>query len=192
MKLYPYDLPAGVHPNMWWLLGLGLTKEQMGRVIRHLCDDLGVRLDTTRGEVSFSWAVGVDAPGRDRTEVGDEIDVVISERGAVHIVDGGPPPGARLEKHSGRIRGTLTHPGLYSVTVRIGPKVKYDPLGSPGGPDDPGVWIPVDQPRQVPDARLERIPLSVAELSDLDKDHALAELLAWRDGVTIREADRGN
>lgn len=192
MKLYPFDLPPGAHPMVWTLLGFGLQPDQVNALARHLYDDLGVRLHEGRDEETFSWAVGVDARDRERVEVGDEVDVIVSDRGAVRISGGALPPGVRLEKHSGKLVGTFTHPGLYSVTIQVGPAVKYDPLGSPGGPLDPGIWIPVDQPRQEPETNLQKIPLSIAELSDREKDHALAELMAWADGVTIKEADRGN
>lgn len=194
MKLYPYDIPDGWHPLSWILFGFGLTPEQIRAAVPHLVNDLGMRptLDTTTK--SYAWAVGLsgDYPDRERAEVGDTVDIQVAEQGAVRLSGGAPPPGVRLDKPTGKLSGTLTHPGLYSVTVTIGPAVKYDPLGSPGGPGDPGMWIPIDQPRQEPITNLSTIPLSIAQLSDRDKDHALAELMAWADGVTIKEADSGD
>ena len=91
-----------------------------------------------------------------------------------------------------RIYGTLTHGGLYSVTVTVLPAVKYDPLGSAGGPEDPGAWIPVDQPRKQVDSGLGEFPSTVDDLSVEEKDRLLAALMAERDGRVIKEADDGD
>lgn len=193
MKIYPYDLPEGVHPDSWWLLGFGLQPEQVAHIIKHLTEDLGVRLDLTPPkEHTFSWVVDVagDYPDRQRASVGDEVDVVVSATQAVRVTGGAPPPGVKLDRRTGRLVGTLTHPGLYSVTITTGPQVKYDPLGTPGGPGDPGIWIPVDQPRQQPATALNEFPSTADDLDDADKDRLLAELLAWRDGETIKEAEK--
>lgn len=192
MKLYPYDLPPGVHPDSWWLLGFGLQPEQVSRLVKHLTEELGVRLDLTPSqEKTYRWVVGVagDYPEHNRAEVGDGVDITVSATQAVRVTGGAPPPGVRLEKRTGRLVGRLTHPGLYSVTVTTGPAVKYDPLGTPGGPGDPGIWIPVDQRRQQPPNALEEYPATLADLDDRDKDRALAELLAWRDNKKVEEAD---
>lgn len=189
MKLYPFDLPADVHPDSWLLLGFGLMPEQIAVLSKHLFDDMGLRLVKDTSEQVFSWAVGLDVEGRERVEVGDEVDVLVASNGAVRLTDGALPPGVRLVKHEGRLRGVFTHEGLYDATVTIGPTVKYDPLGSPGGPGDPGVWIPVGQARQVPEPALSEFPATVGDLDDADKDRLLAELLAWRDGEVIRGAE---
>lgn len=193
MKLYPYDLPGGVHPNIWWLLGFGLTPEQANAIARHLSDDLGLRLNEERETKTYSWVVDLagDYPDRTPASVGSVVDIQVAENGAVRLSGGAPPPGVRLDRTTGKLVGEITHPGLYSVSIEVGPTVKYDPLGSPGGPLDPGVWIPVDRPRQEVQANLDAIPTRVSQLSDRDKDHALAELMAWSDGVKIKEADNG-
>lgn len=193
MKLYPFEVPEGMHPNAWMLLAFGLSPDQLNRLAVHLFDDLGVSFREGREEVTFSWSVGLgDREGRVSAEVGDRVDVVVSEWGAVRLSGGALPPGVRLDKSSRRLVGVFTHTGLYSVTVTVGAAVKYDPLGSPGGPGDPGVWIPVDQPRQKTITRLDAFPATVADLSDLDRDLLLAELLAHQNGQTIEEADRGD
>ena len=51
------------------------------------------------------------------------------------------------------------------VTVTVLPAVKYDPLGSAGGPEDPGVWIPAGQPRKQVDSGLGEFPCTVDDLS---------------------------
>ena len=139
----------------------------------------------------FNWAVGIEQDGYERVEVGDVLDIPI-EGGAVRITDGALPPGIRLDKTGKKLYGTLTHGGLYSVTVTVLPTVKYDPLGSAGGPEDPGAWIPIDQPRKKVDAGLGEFPSTVDDLSAEEKDRLLAALMAERDGRTIKEADDGN
>src|SRR5699024_5060298 len=114
------------------------------------------------------------------------------EGGAVRVTDGALPPGIRLVKTGKRIHGTLTHGGLYSVTVTVLPAGKYDPLGSAGGPEDPGAWIPVDHPRNTVDAGLSEFPSTVDDLSAEEKDRLLAALMAERDGRVIKEADDGD
>ncbi|MDD2241460.1 MAG: hypothetical protein PHI93_12505 [Kiritimatiellae bacterium] len=191
-EIYPDGLlPADVHPFSKYLLGFGLQPEQVAVIAKHLGDDLGMRLDETRSEKTFRWAIDIprDLPDREKLSVGDTVDITVSDRGAVRISGGSLPPGMRLEKHSGKLVGTLTHSGLYSVTLTIGPAVKYDPLGSAGGPNDPGVWIPFEQPRQVVPSALSVFPATVDDLSEREKDILLAELLAERDRKTIRGAE---
>lgn len=192
MKLYPFEVPADWHPYSWLFFGLGLTKEQIDTLSRRLIDDLGMRPVTTFREESFSWVVDWpdDHPERVRVEVGDEVNILVAGQGAVRVTGGSLPPGVRLDRATGRIRGTFTHPGLYECTVTVGPAVKYDSLGSPGGPGDPGMFIPIGQPRQEPLTRLAEFPASVEDLDARAKDHLLAELLAWRDGETIGEAEQ--
>src|SRR5699024_7837396 len=111
MKLYPYEIPEGYHPNIWWLMGFGLTVEQANALARHLSDDLGVRLGEDSGEVTVSWAVGLVGVWEDRiiSSVGDPVDITVSNSSAVRITGGALPPGVSLEKHSGKLVGTLTH-----------------------------------------------------------------------------------
>lgn len=192
MKLYPYDLPPDVHPMSWLLLGHGLMPEQVTTLAKHLFDDMGLRFSEDTFERSFSWAVGVDVGDGERVEVGDTVDVLVAPVGGVRVTGGVLPPGVRLERHTGRMRGVFSTQGVYSVTITVGPSKKYDPLGSPGGPGDPGVWIPVDQPRAEPVTALSDFPATAEDLDDSDKDRLLAELLAWRDGQAIKEADVGH
>lgn len=191
-EIYPDGLlPSDVHPFSKYLLGFGLQPEQVFTIAKHLGDDLGMRLDESRSEKTYSWAIDMrgDFLDREKVSVGDVVDITVSSTGAVRVTGGVLPPGVRLEKHTGKLVGTLTHGGLYSVTVTIGPAVKYDPLGSAGGPNDPGVWIPFDQPRQVIPSALSMFPANVEDLSEREKDILLTELLAERDRKTIREAE---
>ena len=192
MKLYPFRMPENVHPYAWVLLGFGLPGELLDKLARHLFDDLGLSMPSLEPvEREFSWAVGFEQDGYERAEVGGYVSIPL-EGGAVRITGGALPPGIRLDKTNKRIHGTLTHGGLYSVTVTIFPAVKYDPLGSPGGPEDPGVWIPVDQPRKRVDAGLRAFPTTVDDLDADEKDRLLAALMAERDGRVIKEADDGD
>ena len=192
MKLYPFRMPENVHPYAWVLLGFGLPGELLDKLARHLFDDLGVSMPSLEPVAhEFNWAVGIEQDGYERVEVGDVADIPV-EGGAVRITDGALPPGVRLDKTGKRLYGTLTHGGLYSVTVTALPAVKYDPLGSPGGPEDPGVWIPAGQPRKQVDSGLGEFPSTVDDLSVEEKDRLLAALMAERDGRVIKEADDGD
>ena len=192
MKLYPFRIPENVHPYAWVLLGFGLPGELLDKLARHLFDDLGVSMPSLEPvEREFKWAVGFEQDGYERAEVGDYVSTPL-DGGAVRITGGALPPGIRLDKTNKRIHGTFTHGGLYSVTVTIFPAVKYDPLGSAGGPEDPGVWIPVNQPRKQVDAGLRAFPTTVDDLDDDEKDRLLAALMAERDGRVIKEADDGD
>lgn len=155
MKLYPYDVPKRAHPYAWVFYGFGLDTATINLLCRHLFDQLGARLETPDArEVTLAWAVDwpLDVSARDVVSVGDDLDVGVGFDTAVTIIDGALPPGIRLVPHTGRLVGTFKQAGLYSVTFRLAPKVKYDPLGGPGGPDTAGVWIPIEQPRQTPPA----------------------------------------
>ena len=192
MKLYPFEMPENVHPNAWVLLGFGLPGELLDKLARHLFDDLGVSMPSLEPVThDFNWAVGIEQDGYERAEVGGYVSIPL-DGGAVRITGGALPPGIRLDKTNKRIHGTFTHGGLYSVTVTIFPAVKYDPLGSPGGPEDPGVWIPIDQPRKQVDSGLGEFPSTVDDLSMEEKDRLLAALMAERDGRVIKEADDGD
>ena len=192
MKLYPFRMPENVHPYAWVLLGFGLPGELLDKLARHLFDDLGVSMPSLEPVThDFNWSVGIEQDGYERVEVGDVLDIPI-EGGAARITGGALPPGIRLDKTGKRLYGTLTHGGLYSATVTVFPAVKYDPLGSAGGPEDPGVWIPVDQPRKRVDAGLRAFPTTVDDLDADEKDRLLAALMAERDGRAIKEADDGD
>lgn len=190
--IYPEGLlPDTVHPFSKYLLGFGLQPKQIAALAPHLGDDLGMRMDEARSQKVYAWAV--DHPreidGRDPLTVGEDVNILVSDRGAVRIIDGALPPGLRLERHTGRIVGTPRMRGLFGVTVEIGPAVKYDTLGGPGGPNDPGVWIDFHARRHVPESRLGEFPASVADLSDREKDQLLAELQLERARKAAVRAD---
>lgn len=155
MNLYPFDVPEGAHPLAWVFYGFGLDAPTINLLCRHVFDQLGARLQTPEPrEVTLAWAVDwpLDVSARDVVSVGDDLDVGVGFDTAVTIIDGALPPGIRLVPHTGRLVGAFKQPGLYSVTVRLAPKIKYDPLGGAGGPDTAGAWIPLEQQRQTPPA----------------------------------------
>lgn len=175
MKLYPFDLPETVHPLSWTLLGFGLSTEEIQRLAKHLYDELGLRLNNpspiTR---SFAWQVSWPRPseGRITAEVGDSLDLPIpgGDVSAVRVTEGALPPGISLEKHTGKLVGEFTKPGLYEVEITVGPAVKYDGLGGNGSPESAGRWIPVDQPRYVPPtAPLPEKPISEMSAAELEE-----------------------
>lgn len=182
-EIYPDELlPEGVHPFSKYLLGFGLQPGQVAAIAKHLGDDLGLRLDETRSEKTFRWVIDLpgEYPDREKLSVGDTVDITVSDRGAVRVVGGALPPGVKLEKRTGKLVGEVRMSGLYEVTCEVGPAVKYDTLGSPGGPNDPGVWIPFHQPREVVESPLRGLPPTAEGLSDREKDILLASLEAER------------
>lgn len=194
-KLYPYDLPPGMHPLGWTLLGFGLSADQIQRIITHQVDRLGMRLvEAEQVEHTYSWAVdwALDPGDRTPVTVGETVDLLVpdGDRTAVRVTGGALPPGVRLEKHSGRLVGAFARPGLYSVTVTTGPAVKWDPLGTPGGPEDVGEWKDINTPRFVPPAA----PQPTARLDELDPQELEALIVAAQEAQRvqlIRESDGG-
>jgi len=196
MKLYPFDMPDGIHPLAWTLLGFGLDAEVIDKIARHLFDDLGARLTFVEPqEVTYSWQVSWPRPAKDgrvAVSIGDDLELQIpgGDRSAVQIISGGLPPGIRLEKHTGRLVGSFESAGLYSCTIHIGPAVKYDPLGGDGSPQSVGRWIPVDQDRYKPEVAVPDKDLS--ELSPLELDELIVQVQAAQRAKLIKEADSGN
>lgn len=193
MKIYPFDVPEGAHPLAWALYGFGLDAPMINKLCEHLFDQLGARLATPEPrEITLAWAVDwpLDAEGRDVVSVGDELDEALGVDTAAMLIDGALPPGIRIIGHTGRLAGTFTKPGLYRATVRLAPKVKYDPLGGPGGPDTAGKWIPIDHPRQTPPAG----DAPARQLEDMDL-HELEDVIvrarAAQRAKTIWLAERG-
>ena len=192
MKIYPFDIPEGVHPMVVPLLGHGLSGEQIKGICKTF-DGLGIRFhDCQPREVTYSWAVSWPRDPGERTpvEVGDSLDLQVSALHAVHIAAGALPPGIRLEKHSGKLVGTFTKTGLYSVTLTIGPVIKYDTLGSPGGVEDPGQWIPINQPRVLPEPA--PVPETLDSLSPQELEQLIVNAQNTQRAKLIQEADRGN
>lgn len=192
VKIYPFDVPDEVHPMIPILLGHGLVPEQIKKLLKTF-DGLGIRFhDCEPQEITYSWAVSWPRDPGERTPVavGDTLDAVVTEKHAVRITAGALPPGIRLDKARGKLTGAFTHSGLYSVTLTIGPAIKYDTLGSPGGIEDPGEWIPIDQPRVAPIS--PPIPATLDDLSPQELEQLIVSAQNAQRAKLIREADGGN
>lgn len=187
-SLYPYEVPDEAHPYEWVLLGFGLDHDSAKELATHIFDKLGCTPPVEEwNEYTVSWAVDRDrySEGRVVASVGDTYRLDLADTpagdGAVRLTGGSLPPGVRLDRSERVLVGTFTTPGLYEVTVRVGPTVKYDALGGPGGPQYPGVWIDVDSPRAKVETGLDQYNVAtVDDLDELAKDELLAKLLAER------------
>lgn len=194
MKLYPFELPADVHPMAWTLLGFGLEAPTLNRLAKHLFDDLGCRLTVPDDPVvqSFNWAVDwpYDRPESVSATVGEQVDIDLCAGGvptAATITAGALPPGVRLDKANSRLVGTFTKTGLYSVTVTLFPRVKYDPMGGNGSPNSAGKWIPIDTPRiEVP---MPDVPSNLNDLTPLELEHLIADAQRAQRQKLAQEAD---
>lgn len=186
--LYPYEVPEEAHPYEWLLLGFGLDHDVAKALAVHLFDKVGCTPPVEEWNTyTVSWAVDRErySEGRVAVSVGDTYRLDLRDTpagdGAVRLTGGALPPGIRLDKTKRALAGTFTTPGLYEATVTVGPTVKYDALGGPGGPQYPGVWIDVDAPRAKVETGLgEYNVATVDDLDDLAKDELLAKLLAER------------
>ena len=183
MDIYPYEVPEGVHPYAWMFLGFGLSGEQTDELARHIFDRLGVRwcqdcFDTVtlRFAVDFPLDAG---DGYLRVSVGERFREVVAPDSGARVASGFLPPGIVLERHTGELVGTFTKPGLYTVEIARGPEVKWDALGTRGGPESVGEWIPVDAKRTVVEQDLSIHKASLDDMTDEEKAQALAGLLAW-------------
>ena len=186
--LYPYEVPEEAHPYEWVLLGFGLDHESAKELASHIFDKLGCSPPVEEWNTyTVSWAVDRErySEGRLAVSVGDTYRLYLDDTpaggGAVRLTGGALPPGVRLDKTERALVGTFTTPGLYEATVTVGPTVKYDALGGPGGPQYPGMWVDVDAPRAKVETGLDRYNVAtVDDLDELAKDELLAKLLAER------------
>lgn len=197
MKLYPFELPEGIHPLAWTLLGFGLDVDDINRIASHLYENLGLRLDdATDITTTYAWQVSWPRPaneGRMVASIGETLDMPVpgGDTTAVRIVDGALPPGITLDRVTGRIVGTFTTAGLFQVSIRARPAVKYDPLGGDGSPASAGQWIPVDQPRQV--VGVAPAPSkAIAEMTPQELEQLAVEIQRAQRARLIKEADSGN
>lgn len=189
-KLYPFDLPESIHPLAWVFLGFGLDTKRVNALAKHVFDDLGARVnfDVERTvEVCLAVDWPFDKEGYRPVAVGDAFDESCCSEGAVHIIEGHLPPGLTLEKHTGRIVGTVRETGLYRAVVQVGPRVKYDPLGGNGSPESPGVWIPINQPRMQPET--VEVPKSLHDLDALELDRLEAEIQKAKRAKLVQEVE---
>lgn len=192
--IVPTEVPPSEHPYAGLFLGI-VPEGYESRAARHVFDELGARFEVGEPEtISLSWAVDFDTDSdRTRANLGDVMDMVVpgADKRGVRIVEGHLPPGIRLERHTGRLVGVFSRPGLYDVTLALGPAVKLDPLGGSGTPGEAVAWIPINQQR----ARAESstpAPKTLADLSALELSQLAAEAMRLERLKAMEELDDGH
>ncbi|WP_412100216.1 hypothetical protein [Corynebacterium aurimucosum] len=191
--IVPTEVPESEHPYAGLFLGV-VPEGRESAVARHIFDELGARFETGEPEtVTLGWAVDFDTDSdRQRASVGDTMDMVVpgADRRGVRIVEGHLPPGIRLERHTGKLVGVFSRPGLYDVTLMLGPSVKLDPLGGNGTPGEQVAWIPIRQQR----ARAESstpAPKTLADLTALELSQLAAEAMRLERLKAMEELENG-
>ncbi|WP_411708628.1 hypothetical protein [Corynebacterium sp. LaCa116] len=191
--IVPTEVPESEHPYAGLFLGI-VPEGYETRAARHVFDELGARLEIGEPEtIRLGWAVDFDTDSdRQRANVGDIMDMVVAgaDRRGVRIVEGHLPPGVELNRHNGTLTGTFAKPGLYDVTLALGPAVKLDPLGSAGTPGEQVAWIPIGQKR----ARAESetpAPKTLADLSALELSQLAAEAMRLERLKAMEEIENG-
>ena len=195
---YRYIVPTGVpeseHPYAGLFLGV-VPEGRESAVARHIFDELGARFQVGEAETfTLGWAVDFDTDSdRQCATVGESLDFQIpgADRFGVRIVEGHLPPGIELNRHNGTLTGTFTKPGLYDVTLALGPAVKLDPLGGTGTPGEQVAWIPINQKR----ARAQSTtpaPKTLDGLTALELSQLAAEAMRLERLRAIEELDDGN
>ncbi len=192
--IVPTAVPDSEHPYAPLFLGL-VTEGRESEAARRIFDDLGARItfpDET--EVNVGWAVDVGTlKKRHKVMVGEPVDVEIpgADSAGVRIVAGHLPPGVRLERHTGKLVGTFTKPGLYDATFAVGPALKMDPLGGRGIPGEPVAWIPIHAERMRAESH-QHVPPSLDSLSALELSALAAEAMRLERLKALEEAENGN
>ena len=192
--IVPTEVPESEHPYAGLFLGV-VPEGHESAVARHIFDELGARFETGEPEtITLGWAVDFDTDSdRQRANVGDIMDMVVpgADRRGVRIVEGHLPPGIRLERHTGKLAGVFSRPGLYDMTLMRGPSVKLDPLGGNGTPGEQVAWIPVGQKR----ARAQSTtpaPKTLDGLSALELSQLAAEAMRLERLKAMEELDNGH
>lgn len=177
LDVVPTELPEGEHPYAGMFVGL-VSPGRESMVARLVFDELGARLNTPDVEVvSHAWAVDFALPnGREEVSVGDNVTWQIpgGDTAGVKLVSGALPPGIKLHRHTGKLTGTFTTPGVYSATFAVGPAVKLDLMGGTGIAGDAVKWIPIDQPR-TPATSDTDVPAKLDTLTPQELDALTAE-----------------
>ncbi|OFP19928.1 hypothetical protein HMPREF2996_00185 [Corynebacterium sp. HMSC066C02] len=191
--IVPTQVPESEHPYAGLFLGI-VPEGYESRAARHIFDELGARLEIGEPEtITLGWAVDFDTDSdRTRTNIGDIMDMVVpgADRRGVRIVEGHLPPGIRLERHTGKLVGAFTRPGLYDVTLMLGPAVKLDPLGGAGTPGEAVAWIPINQQRAKAESSTPA-PKTLADLTALELSQLAAEAMRLERLKAMEELDNG-
>ena len=192
--IVPTPVPESEHPYAGLFLGV-VPEGRESAVARHIFDELGARFEVGEPEtITLGWAVDFETDSdRKRSNVGDIMDMVVpgADRRGVRIIEGHLPPGIRLERHTGRLAGVFAKPGLYDVTLALGPAVKLDPLGGTGTPGEQVAWIPINQKR----ARAQSAtpaPKTLDGLSALELSQLAAEAMRLERLKAMEELDDGH
>lgn len=192
--IVPTEVPESEHPYAGLFLGV-VPEGRESAVARHIFDELGARIQVGEPEaITLGWAVDFETDSdRKRSNVGDIMDMVVpgADRRGVRIIEGHLPPGIRLERHTGRLAGVFAKPGLYDVTLALGPAVKLDPLGGMGTPGEQVAWIPVGARR----ARAQSTtpaPKTLDGLSALELSQLAAEAMRLERLKAMEELDDGH
>ena len=144
--------------------------------------------------VTLGWAVDFETNSdRERATVGEELDFQIpgADRRGVRIVEGYLPPGVELHRHNGTLTGTFAKPGLYDLTLALGPAVKLDPLGGTGTPGEQVAWIPINQKRACAESTTPA-PKTLDGLSALELSQLAAEAMRLERLKAMEELDDGH
>ena len=192
--IVPTQVPESEHPYAGLFLGV-VPEGRESAVARHIFDELGARFQVGELEtITLGWAVDFDTDSdRQSATVGEELDFQIpgADRRGVRIAEGYLPPGIEINRHNGTLTGTFAKPGLYDVTVALGPAVKLDPLGGTGTPGEQVAWIPINQKR----ARAESTtpaPKTLDGLTALELSQLAAEAMRLERLKAIEELDDGH
>lgn len=192
--IVPTNVPESEHPYAGLFLGV-VPEGRESAVARHIFDELGARFEVGELEtVRLGWAVDFATDSdRERATVGEELEFQIpgADRRGVRIVEGHLPPGIELNRHNGTLAGTFAKPGLYDVTLALGPAVKLDPLGGTGTPGEQVAWIPINQKR----ARAESTtpaPKTLDGLTALELSQLAAEAMRLERLKAMEELDNGH
>ena len=190
----PTRVPESEHPYAGLFLGV-VPEGRESAVARHIFDELGARFQVGEPEtITLGWAVDFDTDSdRQRATGGESLDFQIpgADRRGVRIVEGHLPPGIEINRHNGTLTGKFTKPGLYDVTVALGPAVKLDPLGGTGTPGEQVAWIPINQKR----ARAQSTtpaPKTLDGLTALELSQLAAEAMRLERLRAIEELDDGH
>lgn len=186
-EINPYPVPVGMHPFVKYLVrpgGMSLDGDFLNSLASHL--DLVGFVHLGEMDLRRDLVINVGLPNREAHIVGEPggmIDWEIPDGHLSHCrVEGQLPPGVELL--GGRLVGVCSIPGIWQVTVIVGPAIKFDSLGNGGTPLDPGEWIPVDQPRVVP--HREAAGLNLQGLCREDLDDVIAQAQAAKDDLETR------
>ena len=192
--IVPTEVPESEHPYAGLFLGV-VPEGRESAVARHVFDDLGARFQVGDAEtIRLGWAVDFDTDSdRQCVTVGEELDFQIpgADRRGVRIVEGHLPPGIEIYRHNGTLTGAFAKPGLYDVTLALGPAVKLDPLGGTGTPGEQVAWIPINQKR----ARAQSAtptPETLDGLSALELSQLAAEAMRLERLKAMEELDDGH